>query len=204
MEIVKASESRTHCVDSRDRLSVSELFKQHQEWARAIGVRVWKRYGWRFDIDDCIQGAYIGLWRAALKYNPEGATFKTYALRVINGAVIDALQEGGDLRRSRGQDRKRSTVYEPLAQMPESVDSADNPEVRAHRLQLVKGVRRSLKHVPRANRAVLEEHYFHERTLPEIAERHGVTKQAIGARHAKALSQMRSTLELFGITARAA
>ena len=68
------------------------------------------------EIEDLMQIGYFGLVTAAQKYSPkEGATFASYAVLRIRGAIVDHLRKSSDLCRTTIQmQQKQKKAVEAL------------------------------------------------------------------------------------------
>ena len=108
-------------------MTPSELFDDHQQWARQIAVGVARRRGIQ-DFDLAAQAGLIGLWHASQSYRPGKASFKTYAGIRIRGAVIDWARADSALPRHRWQDIdlvSSDVLLERPDESPEPSDALD-------------------------------------------------------------------------------
>jgi RNA polymerase sigma factor (sigma-70 family) len=67
------------------------LIAEHKSLAVFLANRVWLAARKRPERDCMVSDAFLGLFRAAQRYNPSLGSFGAYAAKAINGAVIDGL-----------------------------------------------------------------------------------------------------------------
>lgn len=209
--------------DSRDTQLREQLFLAHVQWARAVGVSVYRRV-WSYAIDrsDCIQNATVGLLEAMDRYDPaRGIAFRTYATPRVRGAVFNGL---------RAQIGERS-VAPPQGRYAERVETLDD-EGQGWTLDgfidVVAGlgvgfltetayealvderdasffaesgaldvrVMSAVTALPARHRRLIEAHYFHHLPFVELAQQWGLTKGRISQLHRDALTQLRRDLKL--------
>lgn len=126
----------------------------------------WRVLRHRQDAEDAAQDALLKIARAGASIEP--ARYPAWVYRVALNAAVDLARR-----------RKRPDV--PGAPSA-PVDAA--------------AVHEAVAELPDAERAAVVEHYFHRRTLREIAEAEGVTEQAIWKRVERAKERLRGALAL--------
>jgi len=85
-----------------------QLVLEHLPLVRAIAVRVYENLPVHVDLDDLVHAGILGLFDAAVKYNPgKQVAFSSYAKHRIKGAILDSLRQldwaSRDLRRRHRQ-----------------------------------------------------------------------------------------------------
>jgi RNA polymerase sigma factor FliA len=81
---------------------------EHLPLVKAIAVRVYENLPVHVDLDDLVHAGILGLFDAAIKYDPEKqVVFSSYAKHRIKGAILDSLRQldwaSRDLRRRHKQ-----------------------------------------------------------------------------------------------------
>jgi RNA polymerase sigma factor for flagellar operon FliA len=81
---------------------------EHLPLVKAIAVRVHENLPVHVDLDDLVHAGILGLFDAAVKYNPDKkVVFSSYAKHRIKGAILDSLRQldwaSRDLRRRHKQ-----------------------------------------------------------------------------------------------------
>ena len=85
------------------------LFAEHLEWAEKIGsYRAGTSRTKTQENGEILNAARFGLWDATAKWEPGGATFRTYAKRRIMGAITDRLREMSPVCRTQHADGIRA------------------------------------------------------------------------------------------------
>ena len=159
----------------------------------------------------------LGLLQAARSlHGKAGMPFRAWAAIRVRGAILDGMRCTGRVARpvcSRRGDAtaKAGRVSRYFAGMATARDagivvtSADAPDGRmpspeeaflAAEQQLT--LRRAIARLPRLERAIIESHYFHGKTLTEASRAVGTSKSWGGRLHAKALRRLRRELSCSG------
>ena len=92
---------------------VEGLISGHMDLVRKIAWHMHGRVGSAIEIDDLIQIGYFGLVTAAQKYSvKEGASFASYAVLRIRGAIVDHLRKSSNLCRTTIQMQQKTKIAE--------------------------------------------------------------------------------------------
>ena len=92
---------------------VEGLISGHMDLVRKIAWHMHGRVGSAIEIDDLIQIGYFGLVTAAQKYSvKEGASFASYAVLRIRGAIVDHLRKSSNLCRTTIQMQQKTKLVE--------------------------------------------------------------------------------------------
>ena len=93
--------------------NVEGLISGHMDLVRKIAWHMHGRVGSAIEIDDLIQIGYFGLVTAAQKYSvKEGASFASYAVLRIRGAIVDHLRKSSNLCRTTIQMQQKTKMVE--------------------------------------------------------------------------------------------
>jgi RNA polymerase sigma factor (sigma-70 family) len=135
--------------------------------------------------DDLLQAGMIGLIRAARGYNNGIAAFSTYAYPCILSEIRDEMR------------RSSNTVRVPR----KTKSGSSQPLVRASGIELLRmstsdqpdvvDLRRDVGRLKQPMRGVLEDYYFNDRTMREIAALRGCTHQNVDFIRRRGLEQLR-------------
>ena len=83
-----------------NRYFLDQMARQHAGLVKSVALRLSHAYG--EELDDLIQIGYIGLIKAAKRFEPErGLQFSTYAVPVIAGEIRSQLRDQGAVKVSR-------------------------------------------------------------------------------------------------------
>lgn len=92
---------------------VEGLISGHMDLVKKIAWHMHGRVGSAIEIDDLIQIGYFGLVTAAQKYSvKEGASFASYAVLRIRGAIVDHLRKSSNLCRTTIQMQQKTKMVE--------------------------------------------------------------------------------------------
>lgn len=79
---------------------LAEIAEKHTGLVKSVALRLARSYG--EDLEDLIQIGYIGLIKAAQRFEPErGLQFSTYAVPMIAGEIRSQLRDQGAIKMSR-------------------------------------------------------------------------------------------------------
>jgi len=85
---------------SKDAEYLEEMAREHAGLVKSVALRLCRAYG--EELDDLMQIGYIGLIKAARRFEPErGLKFSTYAVPVIAGEIRSQLRDQGAVKVSR-------------------------------------------------------------------------------------------------------
>ena len=85
---------------SKSKEELQEIAEKHTGLVKSVALRLSRAYG--EDLDDLIQIGYIGLLKAAERFEPErGLQFSTYAVPMITGEIRSQLRDQGAIKMSR-------------------------------------------------------------------------------------------------------
>ena len=92
---------------------VEGLIAGHMDLVKKIAWHMHGRVGSAIEIEDLIQIGYFGLVTAAQKYSvKEGASFASYAVLRIRGAIVDHLRKSSNLCRTTIQMQQKTKLIE--------------------------------------------------------------------------------------------
>jgi RNA polymerase sigma factor for flagellar operon FliA len=123
---VKKPPVRENKLEIRDRVVM-----EHLPLVKAIAIRVHDSLPVHVELDDLVHAGILGLFDAAVKYNPtKQVAFSSYAKHRIKGAILDSLRQldwaSRDLRRRHKQvEQVTRELYMQLHRMPTEQELAD-------------------------------------------------------------------------------
>jgi RNA polymerase sigma factor for flagellar operon FliA len=150
--------------------------------------------------DELLSAAQLGLVKAALRFNPDrGASFKTYALVRMYGAVIDELREASPLSRAAWKkylagDESVCRHYLDIDSHPEleaelSIGASQDQPLTVDFEQ--SALRQLLRTLPAREEKLLLLYYRDNLTMRAIGDRIGVNESRVSQLHARALRRLR-------------
>ena len=132
--------------------------------------------------DDVAQEVCLAVLTALPGYRVQGRPFLAFVYGIASHKVIDA---------HRAATRNRS---EPVADIPDSVESADGPEQRALRIELSSEMGKLLDTLPDKQREILVLRVVVGLSAEETAEAVGSTPGAVRAAQHRALARLRKSM----------
>lgn len=163
-------------------------------------LRLFPRLPSGYDREDLHSLGYLGLLRAAQTYDPgRGVAFSTYAYRCIEYSITGALKRESDrhiecisLSLLVGEDEDN-----PLEDLIEdkSVDAVAAALNSCDRDML----ERALEGLPEPQARVIRTIYFDGESINQLAERWGISTQAVQNHHLRALKAMKLRLRRLGM-----
>ena len=86
---------------SKTKEELQEIVETHTGLVKSVALRLARAYG--EEVEDLMQIGYIGLLKAAERFEPErGLQFSTYAVPMITGEIRSQLRDQGAIKMSRG------------------------------------------------------------------------------------------------------
>jgi RNA polymerase sigma-70 factor (ECF subfamily) len=132
--------------------------------------------------DDVAQEVCLAVLTALPKYRDQGRPFLAFVYGIAAHKVIDA---------HRASTRNRS---EPVADVPDSMETADGPEQRALRVELSVEMARLLDTLPEKQREILVLRVVVGLSAEETAEAVGSTPGAVRVAQHRALARLRKNM----------
>lgn len=94
---------------AKKEVDLEQIAQQHGGLVKSVALRLARAYG--EDLEDLIQIGYIGLIKAARRFEPErGLQFSTYAVPMIAGEIRSQLRDQGAIKMSRSLKADASLV----------------------------------------------------------------------------------------------
>jgi RNA polymerase sigma-70 factor, ECF subfamily len=133
-------------------------------------------------VDDVVQEVCLAVLTALPGYRVQGRPFLAFVYGIASHKVIDA---------HRAATRNRS---EPVADIPDAVESADGPEQRALRIELSSEMGKLLDTLPEKQREILVLRVVVGLSAEETAEAVGSTPGAVRVAQHRALARLRKSM----------
>ena len=135
--------------------------------------------------DDLISAAHEALVLSSRRFDPNRASFSTYASRRVFGSMLNVLAASSRWYQAHTTESgtDRDSVHQPTV----------GPD--AERAMLTSQVLAALDKLPQASRDLITGHYLEERTLAEVGARHGLSKTRASVRLSQAIDQVRQLLD---------
>jgi RNA polymerase sigma factor (sigma-70 family) len=169
----------------------NKLVIEHMDFARRIAAVVHRRIPPFIQLEDLQQEAFVGLIKAARKYNfKSGVPFQGFAYRKVHGAVIDSI-------------RRKNFFESSMYQLLDYVDDlellqfdAETPITQGHDHGVVtREVQRAVASLPAEDRKVIELRFGEGLTGRAAAERMGVGYCVSSLRKKTAIKNLKRRLE---------
>lgn len=151
--------------------------------------------------DDLESAAMLGLWEAAMKYDPgRGVREETYLLHRVNGAILDALRAA----RPKGFRRDieaapnvgQMSFFDEAEGLPEFLEPAADDLPIGWELESIDAVERLCRSLPPKQSDAIRRHYsVAGATLARIGAEVGRTESCISQRVLEGLALLRVELE---------
>ncbi|MDW3224430.1 MAG: sigma-70 family RNA polymerase sigma factor [Paracoccaceae bacterium] len=156
-------------IGTGDKSAMHEFYKRYNDAVYAFAMA---RCGNTELASDCVHDTMLDVWRTASRFAGQSSV-KTWLFSIARNKLVDALRKRGKL----------SFVEE----VPESVDSAPNPEAAAIAASENKRLHACLDGLKDVQQAAIRLAFLEDLTYPEIAEIEAVPVGTIKTRifHAK-------------------
>jgi RNA polymerase sigma factor FliA len=188
--------------DAREReMEVSRRVRDNQRLVEfAVSRYLQRNPASTVEREDLVSWGLLGLYYAARAWDPaRGLAFSTLAMRTI----IRSIARGVRSERRAGREGSTLSLDALLGEtespagerhLDQLADGGDSVEEQILRVEMLVSVRRAVAELSPAQQWVLQERYYRERTLREIAEEAGTSRQAIHLREQNSLRALRRKL----------
>lgn len=175
------------------------LVEEHLWLVRCIAHSVARRVPPSVELEDLTQAGHLGLVQAAQKYAEEGqsASFATFARFRVNGAIADYLRSLDSVSR---QMRHKITAGEAddftevdLGALPVELEArGETPEQATMALQFTEQLRSLVEGLSGRERTIIQQYYFHERTMHDIGRDLGCKESRVSQMHKHIIGKLRN------------
>jgi len=158
------------------------LFVEHGPWARGIARSLMRKLPPSFDVDDMMQSALIGLWKAAERFDGSmGVPFIAFAHPWVQGECWMAV-------------RRKSYTEATHAELHDThVGREPGPEAAIQRERVMAVLRESIEYLPEGSRErdLVSLYYLHGWQMVEVAGQLGLSERTCFEIRRSALGMMR-------------
>lgn len=175
------------------------LVEEHLWLVRCIAHSVMRRVPPSVEMDDLVQAGHLGLVQAAQKYDEDGqsASFATFARFRVNGAIGDYLRSLDSVSR---QTRHKITAGEAddftevdLGALPKELEArGESPEQASMAIQFTEQLRSLVEGLSGRERTIIQQYYFHERTMLDIGRDLGCRESRVSQMHKNIIEKLRN------------
>jgi RNA polymerase sigma factor for flagellar operon FliA len=171
-----------------------EMILAHQPRVAAIArVLSRRRFMPGLERRDLLAAGQIGLLEAVDRFKPDqGVTLGTFVSYRIRGAMLDMM------RSEYGRKDSNRRIGKPEQKEPEFFEAllsdTSSPESVCARAELLRIVAAAIGHLPRQQRLVMQQHFFNDKELGEIAVTIGLHPTRVTQLRQAALKRLRERL----------
>jgi len=164
-------------------VGAGELLKQHLNLAKAISLRLKRRFHW-LDEDELYSYSLFGLVLAAMHWNPrKGSSFRTFACRKAMFLAIDEMRRDKLLARGPRLHAEQDGISPEIVD-PKSQDNENRLGLNDLLAHLLSGLRP-------ASRLLLAMYYNDNMTLAQIGDSLRAAQSTVCQRHGALMSYLR-------------
>jgi RNA polymerase sigma-70 factor (ECF subfamily) len=157
------------------------LYDRYRRLAMAVAYRILED---ATAAEDCLQDAFVQVWRNNASYHPERGSVKSWLLTIVRNAAID---------RHRGKEG-RSRQDRPIDEVDYLLSESDDPHELAVESLQAEQIKAAIEALPDEQREAITLAFFNGLTHQEIAERIGVPLGTVKGRMRLGLRKMRQQL----------
>jgi RNA polymerase sigma-70 factor (ECF subfamily) len=148
-------------VIAEDVPAFEEIYRRHGSLAFRVAYRMVRE---RAAAEDVTQEAFLGLWRAAARFDPTRSPLRSWLLLMVRSRGIDHI------RRARNQ-----STHLPLDEIHEEhLQALEHTDAEADVREETREIRELVSAIPLKQRQVVELVYYREMTHAEIATKLGL------------------------------
>jgi RNA polymerase sigma-70 factor, ECF subfamily len=179
---LRSDEELIAALGQGDSAALGHLYDRYNRLAMSVAYRVLEN---RSAAEDCLQDAFLLVWRNHASFNPERGSVKSWLLTIVRNAAID--------RRRGKEGRARGEV--PIDELELFLASReDDPFEQAATSLQASQIQAALQRLPAEQREAIELAYFGGLTHHEIAERSGTPLGTVKGRMRLGLHKLRQLL----------
>lgn len=157
------------------------LYDRYRRLAMAVAYRILED---ATAAEDCLQDAFLQVWRNHTAYHPERGSVKSWLLTIVRNAAID---------RHRGKEG-RARQDRPIDEIDYLLGENDDPHAHAIESLQAEQIKTAIESLPTEQRDAIMLAFFNGLTHQEIAERTGVPLGTVKGRMRLGLKKMRQQL----------
>jgi RNA polymerase sigma-70 factor (ECF subfamily) len=177
-----ADEELMPCIGRKDPEAFEVFYDRHGGAAFSLAYRI---LGERGAAEDCIQEAFISIWRSGGKFDPTRGSVRSWTLSIVRNRAIDVL-------RSKAGKAPKMTFDDD--EILESRPSGELTEEEAMRNETATEVRGALSQLPDDQSKVIQLAYFGGFSQSEIAAMLNVPLGTVKGRIRLGLEKIRGEL----------
>jgi RNA polymerase sigma-70 factor (ECF subfamily) len=177
-----ADEELMPCIGRKDPEAFEVFYDRHGGAAFSLAYRI---LGERGAAEDCIQEAFISIWRSGGKFDPTRGSVRSWTLSIVRNRAIDVL-------RSKAGKAPKMTFDDD--EILESRPSGELTEEEAMRNETATEVRGALSQLPDDQSKVIQLAYFGGFSQSEIAAMLNVPLGTVKGRMRLGLEKIRGEL----------
>ncbi len=157
------------------------LYDRYRRLAMAVAYRILDDAS---AAEDCLQDAFVQVWRNHASYHPERGSVKSWLLTIVRNAAID---------RHRGKEG-RARQDRPIDEVEYLLGDNDDPHAQAVESLQAEQIKTAIDGLPNEQREAITLAFFNGLTHQEIAERTGAPLGTVKGRMRLGLRKMREQL----------
>jgi RNA polymerase sigma-70 factor (ECF subfamily) len=157
------------------------LYDRYRRLAMAVAYRI---LGDATAAEDCLQDAFLQVWRNHASFRPERGSVKSWLLTIVRNAAID---------RHRGREG-RARQDRPIDEVEYLLGETDDPHEQAVEALQAEQIQAAIMSLPDEQRDAITLAFFNGLTHQEIAERMGVPLGTVKGRMRLGLKKLRQQL----------
>jgi RNA polymerase sigma-70 factor (ECF subfamily) len=171
-------------IAARDTQALAGLYDRHSRLLFGLILRILRD---RSDAEEVLQEVFLTVWTKAGTYDQALGSPVAWLVRIARNRGIDRLRAEGV--------RTRSLEQNDVAVAATAAPEADNPESRAVRSDLKRGIARALEVLPTDQRELIEHAYYLGLSHSELAERFRLPLGTVKTRVRAGMQALRQHLE---------
>lgn len=161
----------------------------YKPWVAKLAKR---RKGSPLDVEELIQEGMIGLAKAVETFDPEKATLMCYSVHPINNHMQDGEWRARWVRPGLSYYRSKKKGFKDAVTGWESINEVPGRELDDVDVRM--DVRDAMRRLPARERLVLEENFWNNLTVRQIAAKMQVSTVVVHTLKRRALERLRTSL----------
>ncbi|MBQ9911225.1 MAG: RNA polymerase sigma factor [Lachnospiraceae bacterium] len=168
----------------KDEQALSLVQQQYGSYCRSIAQRI---LGNARDAEECVNDALLKTWSSIPPNSPD--SLKAYIGRITRNLSFNLYQK------QRAEKRGGSGFETVLDELAECIPGGREPEEEVLMNELSSEIDRFLSSLPKEKRMLFVSRYFYAESIPEIAKRFSISKNAASVRLNRLRKELRAHLK---------
>ena len=168
----------------RNEQALTEVLEKYGSYVRSIARNI---LGNHEDIEECVNDTWLQAWKSIPPNHP--ADLKAYLGKITRNLSFNRYQKEHALKRGGGE------IDAVLDELEECIPGGSEPEEEILKQELAMEINAFLTKLPKEKRNLFVSRYYFADSIPAIANRFGISENAVSVRLNRLRKQLKAHLK---------